>query len=247
MTGARDHHHQPYRWIQDLSTEEEGPELFDNRPRVYQWCTLEPLAQTSYHRRPRKPPVMIYQYCSPPLPLQTYHKCPCEPPLHIYHCRSQGGVVEHYDDECRGCYVNDCGDNCLCLDLPQYNGNMHIEDFIDYKSEVERFFNYMDITGVRKVKLVALRFKGTTSVWWDQTIVSCAKFQKPLVRTWVKMKRFLSQCFYLRTMKVSFSINTSIAGRGYEGISTVGFTQQSTGDKGTIDDAFRRRSQRQAE
>lgn len=67
-----------------------------------------------------------------------------------------------------GNYINDYGDYRLQFDLPAFNGNMHIEDFIEWISDIEWFFNYMDIAEARKVKLVALHFKRTASAWWDQ-------------------------------------------------------------------------------
>lgn len=76
-------------------------------------------------------------------------------------------VYDQYNDGHWGNYVTDYVDYRLRLDLPQYNDNMNIEDFIDWMLEVERFFDYMDIVESRKVKLVALRFKDTTSAWWD--------------------------------------------------------------------------------
>lgn len=45
----------------------------------------------------------------------------------------------------QGNYVNDYGNYRLCLDLPTFNGNMHNEDFINWISDVERSFDYMDI------------------------------------------------------------------------------------------------------
>jgi hypothetical protein len=54
------------------------------------------------------------------------------------------------------------------IDLPSFNGHLQIEDFLDWVMEVERFFDYMSIREDRKVKLVAYKFKGGASAWWEK-------------------------------------------------------------------------------
>lgn len=67
----------------------------------------------------------------------------------------------------------------LKMDIPHFNGSMHIEDFIDWMTEVGRFFDYMNIEEERKVKLVVLRFKGVASAWWEQTVKNRARSKCP--------------------------------------------------------------------
>lgn len=50
---------------------------------------------------------------------------------------------------------------------PLIQWSAHIQDFLEWIIEVERFFDYMNIDEDQQVKLVMLRFKGLVSAWWD--------------------------------------------------------------------------------
>ncbi|MGV7988957.1 hypothetical protein PJP10_31805, partial [Mycobacterium kansasii] len=73
------------------------------------------------------------------------------------HPRQGGDRVDRTDREFK-----------IRVDIPNFNGQLHIEDFLDWLYEVERFFKYMDIPEVKKVKLVAYKLKGKASAWWKQ-------------------------------------------------------------------------------
>jgi hypothetical protein len=81
------------------------------------------------------------------------------------------------------------------IDLPSFDGHLHIEDFLDWITEVERFFEYMSIPEERKVKLVAYKFKGGASAWWERLQLSRAREGKRPVTSWLKMKRLLNARF----------------------------------------------------
>ena len=45
------------------------------------------------------------------------------------------------------------------MDLPSFNGRLHIEDFLDWVHTVENFFDYLNISEENQVKLMAYKLK----------------------------------------------------------------------------------------
>lgn len=65
----------------------------------------------------------------------------------------------------------------------------------DWLSDVEKFFDVVEVPEQRRVKLVVICFKGGASAWWDQLVANRARHHKLPVRTWRKMKTLLRACF----------------------------------------------------
>ena len=55
--------------------------------------------------------------------------------------------------------------NDFKVEVPEFEGKLDLEEFIDWLHTVERVFEYKDIPGDRKVKLVALRLRKYASLW----------------------------------------------------------------------------------
>ncbi|PKU81321.1 RNA-directed DNA polymerase [Dendrobium catenatum] len=77
------------------------------------------------------------------------------------------------------------------LDIPFFDGRLHIEDYLDWERSVENFFDYMEIEVEKQVKYVACRLKGGASAWWSQLLQCRRREGRGPVRSWIRMKQLL--------------------------------------------------------
>ena len=64
------------------------------------------------------------------------------------------------------------------VELPSFNGNVSIEKYLDWVSEVEKFFDYIGTVDDKQVCLVAYKLKGGASAWWDRVQLNCTYERK---------------------------------------------------------------------
>ena len=89
----------------------------------------------------------------------------------------------------------DGGDFRLKVDIPYFNGNLNIEDFIDWITDIDKFFDYMGVSEENKVRLVTCRLKGGVSAWWERLQNRRIRERKHPVRYWYCIKQLLKKDF----------------------------------------------------
>ena len=78
------------------------------------------------------------------------------------------------------------------VELPSFNGNVPIEEYLDWVSEVEKLFDYMGTADDKQVCLVAYKLKGGASAWWDRVQLDRTHEQKLPIQSWRRMKRLMA-------------------------------------------------------
>jgi hypothetical protein len=53
------------------------------------------------------------------------------------------------------------------VDIPEFEGKMQPDEFIDWLTTVERIFDFKDVPENHKVKIVAIKLRKHASIWWE--------------------------------------------------------------------------------
>ena len=85
-------------------------------------------------------------------------------------------------------YERDDGDFRLKVDISYFNGNLNIEDFIDWIADIDKFFDYMEVPKEKRVRLLACRLKAGASAWWERLQTRMVYEEKHPVRTCYRIR-----------------------------------------------------------
>ena len=81
------------------------------------------------------------------------------------------------------------------VDIPEFEGKLDPEEFLDWLNTVERVFDYKEVPEDKKVKLVALKLRKYASLWWTNLCTKRTRSHKEKIRSWEKMKKKLKARF----------------------------------------------------
>jgi len=85
--------------------------------------------------------------------------------------------------------------NDFKVDVPEFEGRLDPDDFLEWIQTVERVFEYKEVPDEQKVKIVALKLRKYASLWWTNLLTKRARQGKAKIRTWDKMKAKLKGRF----------------------------------------------------
>ena len=86
-------------------------------------------------------------------------------------------------------------DGDVKVEVPEFDGRIEGEAFLYWLYTVERIFEFKEFSEERKVKLVAIKLKGYTSLWWENLKMERNREGMRPIQTWEKMKCELKKRF----------------------------------------------------
>jgi hypothetical protein len=54
------------------------------------------------------------------------------------------------------------------IEVPMYEGNLDVEELLDWIRSMDKYFDYEDVDEERRVRHTVTRLKGHVTLWWDQ-------------------------------------------------------------------------------
>ncbi|GJR19856.1 transposon ty3-I gag-pol polyprotein [Tanacetum coccineum] len=78
--------------------------------------------------------------------------------------------------------------NDIKVDIPEYDGKLDPDEFVEWLRTVEGVFEYKQTTEENKVKIVALKLRKYASTWWSNTCLKREQSGKEKIKSWPKMK-----------------------------------------------------------
>ena len=95
-----------------------------------------------------------------------------------------------------GNHSNDDRLKCHMInDFPEFSGQLHIKEFLDWLIEVESFFEDKNLPKRKQVKFVSCKLKGSAWAWWEQLQRMRIRLKKDPIQDWEKMKKYLKRQF----------------------------------------------------
>jgi hypothetical protein len=89
------------------------------------------------------------------------------------------------------------------MDVPFYEGNLDVEELLDWIRALDTYFDYEDIEEDKKVSHAVTRLKGHAALWWDELQVDRRCQGKQKIKSWDRMIAKMKAKFIPRDYQIS--------------------------------------------
>jgi len=69
------------------------------------------------------------------------------------------------------------------MEIPMYEGNLNVEEVLEWINDLDKYFDYEDINEEKKVKHGVTRLKGHVALWWDELEADRRRIGKPKIKS----------------------------------------------------------------
>jgi hypothetical protein len=70
------------------------------------------------------------------------------------------------------------------MDIPVYEGNLDVEELLDWIRALDTYFDYEEVEEDKKVKHVVTHLKGHAALWWDKLQADRRCKGKKKIKSW---------------------------------------------------------------
>jgi hypothetical protein len=89
------------------------------------------------------------------------------------------------------------------MDIPVYEGNLDVEDILDWIRALHTYFDYEDVEEDKKVKHAVTILKGHATLWWDELQADRRCRGKQKIKIWDRMIAKMKAKFIPRDYQIS--------------------------------------------
>jgi hypothetical protein len=86
-----------------------------------------------------------------------------------------------------------------------YEGNLEVEELLDWVRAIDKYFDYEDIKEYKMVKHGVTRLKGHATLWWDELQAECMSNGKKKIKRWDRMVDKLKEKFIPKDYQINMS------------------------------------------
>jgi hypothetical protein len=89
------------------------------------------------------------------------------------------------------------------IEVSMYEGNLEVEELLDWVCAMEKYFDYEDIEEDKMVKHSVTRLKGHATLWWEELQAEHRSNGKQKIKKWDRMVAKLKDKFILKDYQIN--------------------------------------------
>ena len=89
------------------------------------------------------------------------------------------------------------------IEVPMYEGNLDAEELLDWIRSMDKYFDYEDVDGEKRVRHAVTRLKGNETLWRDELQAERRSRGKQKIKNWDRMVAKLKAKFMPKDYQIN--------------------------------------------